>query len=173
MLEHIDVYNSELPEGQRLFGRTITVINRSEVVGRPLAALLANDGARVYSADENGLLEYHRGDNLALPRHQVFETIVTLNEALAMSDTVITGVPSPAYKLDASLLKPGVVAVNFSTFKNMGQDVRDKASVFVPSVGKVTIAMLQRNLLRLATAQQDALKVQEGQSSIQSLALGV
>lgn len=29
----------------------ITVINRSEVVGRPLGALLANDGARVLSAD--------------------------------------------------------------------------------------------------------------------------
>lgn len=29
----------------------ITVINRSEVVGRPLAALLANDGARVLSVD--------------------------------------------------------------------------------------------------------------------------
>lgn len=31
--------------------KVITVINRSEVVGRPLAALLANDGARVLSVD--------------------------------------------------------------------------------------------------------------------------
>jgi methylenetetrahydrofolate dehydrogenase (NAD+) len=31
--------------------KVVTVINRSEVVGRPLAALLANDGARVFSVD--------------------------------------------------------------------------------------------------------------------------
>lgn len=42
------MYNTFLDYGKRLFGRRITVINRSEVVGRPLAALLANDGAEVY-----------------------------------------------------------------------------------------------------------------------------
>lgn len=47
-LEYVGVYNQILPYGQRAYGKTITVINRSEVVGRPLAALLANDGARVF-----------------------------------------------------------------------------------------------------------------------------
>ncbi|KAL9713088.1 Methylenetetrahydrofolate dehydrogenase [NAD(+)] [Leucoagaricus gongylophorus] len=50
-LEYVGVYNKLLPYGDRAYGRTITVINRSEVVGRPLAALLANDGARVLSVD--------------------------------------------------------------------------------------------------------------------------
>jgi len=66
-LEYVGVYNRLLPYGDRAYGRTITVINRwvctwpsqsfldfghsSEVVGRPLAALLANDGARVLSVD--------------------------------------------------------------------------------------------------------------------------
>ncbi|KAF8656051.1 hypothetical protein AX16_002787 [Volvariella volvacea WC 439] len=50
-LEHIGVYNRLLPYGDRAYGKTVTVINRSEVVGRPLAALLANDGARVLSVD--------------------------------------------------------------------------------------------------------------------------
>ena len=49
ILEYLNIYNTILPYGNRLFGHTICVVNRSEVVGRPLAALLANDGACVYS----------------------------------------------------------------------------------------------------------------------------
>jgi methylenetetrahydrofolate dehydrogenase (NAD+) len=30
-----------------MHGKVATVINRSEIVGRPLAAMLANDGAKV------------------------------------------------------------------------------------------------------------------------------
>ena len=72
ILEHIGVYNMILPYGNRLHGRVITIINRSEVVGRPLAALLANDGAKVYSVDEFGLLQFDRGENIKLAHHEVF-----------------------------------------------------------------------------------------------------
>ncbi len=136
-----------------MHGRTITVINRSEVVGRPLAALLANDGAKVISVDVNGLLEFHRGEGLKLKKHVVSETSVTFEEALAQSDVVITGVPSPNYKVKTSLLKDGVVAINFSSFKNFQDDIKSKASIYVPSVGKVTVSMLERNLLRLQEYQ--------------------
>ncbi|KAF8760130.1 Tetrahydrofolate dehydrogenase/cyclohydrolase, catalytic domain [Rhizoctonia solani] len=34
-LEHVGVYNSILDYGDRAYGRTVTIINRSEVVGRP------------------------------------------------------------------------------------------------------------------------------------------
>jgi methylenetetrahydrofolate dehydrogenase (NAD+) len=71
ILEYIGAYNSILPYGDRLHGRTVTIINRSEVVGRPLAALLANDGARVYSVDEFGILRFDRGENIKLNRHEV------------------------------------------------------------------------------------------------------
>jgi len=70
-LEHIGIYNKILPYGNRLHGRHITIINRSEVVGRPLAALLANDGAKVYSVDEHGILEFHRGEGIKLMKHEV------------------------------------------------------------------------------------------------------
>ena len=33
-----------LPVGNRMEGKRVTIINRSEIVGRPLGALLANDG---------------------------------------------------------------------------------------------------------------------------------
>lgn len=71
ILEYIGAYNKLLPEGDRLHGKTITVVNRSEVVGRPLAALMANDGARVFSVDENGILEFHRGAGIQLKKHEV------------------------------------------------------------------------------------------------------
>ena len=71
ILEYIGVYNMILPYGNRLHGRTVTIINRSEVVGRPLAALLANDGACIYSADEFGILKFHRGENIKLDHQMV------------------------------------------------------------------------------------------------------
>lgn len=149
ILEHVGVYNSILEYGKRLHGRTITVINRSEVVGRPLAALLANDGAKVYSVDINDIIEFHRGEGLKFSKHEVFDTKITLDEALAMSDVVISGVPSQSYKVPTEKLKEGVVAINFASFKNFQEEIKSKASIYVPSVGKVTVAMLQRNLVRL------------------------
>ncbi|CAG8446085.1 15448_t:CDS:2 [Acaulospora morrowiae] len=149
VLEYIGVYNAILPYGNRLHGRVITVVNRSEIVGRPLAALLANDGGKVHSVDINGVQEFYRGTGLRLKQHQVRETNLELKDIIPISDVVITGVPSPGYKLPTSLLREGVIAINFSTFKNFEDDVKEKASIYVPSVGKVTIAMLERNLLRL------------------------
>ncbi len=58
------MYNTILPYGNRLFGHTVCVVNRSEVVGRPLAALLANDGATVYSVDVEGVQRFSRGEGI-------------------------------------------------------------------------------------------------------------
>ena len=144
------MYNQVLSHGNRLHGKTITIVNRSEIVGRPLAALLANDGARVFSVDVHGILEFHRGKGLALRKHEVVETErQSLDQVVPISDVVITGVPNAHYHLDTALLKEGVVAVNFSSTKNFPDNVVDKASLYVPSVGKVTVTMLERNLCRL------------------------
>jgi methylenetetrahydrofolate dehydrogenase (NAD+) len=70
-LESIGVYNSVLAYGNRLHGKTITIVNRSEVVGRPLAALLANDGGKVYSVDVTGIMEFNRGIGIKLQKHEV------------------------------------------------------------------------------------------------------
>ncbi|KAI8812170.1 hypothetical protein BJ742DRAFT_866732 [Cladochytrium replicatum] len=154
ILEYIGVYNKILGEGDRLHGKVVTVVNRSEVVGRPLAALLANDGAKVFSVDEYGVMEFHRGTGLRLRKHEVRECDLTVEEALARSDVVISGVPSKIYKVPIAPLKDGVVAINFSTNNNfVEEEIKTRASIYVPSVGKVTVAMLQRNLLRLKTHQ--------------------
>lgn len=105
ILEYIGVYNSILPYGNRLFGRTITVVNRSEIVGRPLAALLANDGASVYSVDIDGIQHYTRGEGIKMKRHHSVDTELKLEEVVPKSDVVITGVPTKSYKFPVNLLK--------------------------------------------------------------------
>lgn len=149
VLEVLGIYNTMLTYGNRLYGRTVLVVNRSEIVGRPLAALLANDGAVVYSADINGIQKYTRGEGLRYVKHTVSEASVSLEEAAKQCDVVITGVPSPNYKFPVEYLKDGAVCINFSSEKNFSPEVKQRASFYVPSTGKVTIIMLLRNLLRL------------------------
>ncbi|CBQ72981.1 related to MTD1-methylenetetrahydrofolate dehydrogenase (NAD+) [Sporisorium reilianum SRZ2] len=173
-LEAIGVYDRELPYGDRLFGKTITVVNRSEVVGRPLAALLSNDGAKVYSVDIDSIQEFNKraaepsaepqgrarsdkvkqahAQNTASqlrPHHVVRNCSMSAEECIRASDVVISGVPSANYKIETEWIKRGAVCVNFSSEKNFKPDVRTRASMYLPAIGKTTIAMLQRNLLRL------------------------
>ena len=165
-LESIGVYDRSLPYGDRLFGKTIAVINRSEVVGRPLAALLSNDGARVLSIDIDSIQEFNKRTerersaavrdaherNAAArlrPHHVVRASSLSAEECIRSAHVVIAGVPSPNYKVPTDWIQPGTVCINFSSEKNFMPDVRTKASMYLPAIGKTTIAMLQRNLLRL------------------------
>jgi hypothetical protein len=148
ILEYLRIYNTILPYGNRLHGRTITVINRSEVVGRPLAALLANDGACVYSVDISDVQEFNRGVGLRKRRHEVVDKPGwTLDNCLPISDVVISGVPGDKYKVPLEKMRDGAVCINFSSERNFTPEVKEKASIYVPAIGKVTIAVLLRNLL--------------------------
>ncbi|KAL8791068.1 MAG: hypothetical protein Q9213_000275, partial [Squamulea squamosa] len=148
ILEYLKVYNTILPYGNRLFGHSISIVNRSEVVGRPLAALLANDGACVYSVDIKDVQQFTRGKGIKKSRYDVVElNDWTLEDCVPLSDVVISGVPGDAFKFPTHLLKEGAICINFSTEKNFGPEVKDKASIYVPAVGKVTIIVLLRNLL--------------------------
>ncbi len=138
----LSVYALDAPPGQQARGKTATVFNRSEVVGRPLAAMLAHDGARVFSFDVDGVLLYEDGTTK--------ETKATRASALAESEIVITGVPSRDFPLvRADEVKEGAVCVNFSTVKNIDDGVIARAGAFLPRVGPITVAMLLRNTLRL------------------------
>jgi methylenetetrahydrofolate dehydrogenase (NADP+)/methenyltetrahydrofolate cyclohydrolase len=132
-----------------LAGKRICVFNRSEVVGRPLASMLANDGAEVVSFDVDGpqLFAPAAEDGA----HTVEETTIDRAAALAQADIVVTGVPSRSFPLvRAAEIQANAVCVNFSTLKNFDDDVLAKASVFVPRVGPMTVTMVLRNALRLA-----------------------
>lgn len=151
VLEYLHIYNSILPYGNRLFGRTITVINRSEVVGRPLAALLANDGACVYSVDLDDVQQFTRGQGLKKRHHDVHKKPGwSLADCVPLSEVVISGVPGEEFKVPSDLIRDGAICINFSSEKNfVAEEIKERASIFVPAIGKVTIAVLLRNLLRL------------------------
>jgi 5,10-methylene-tetrahydrofolate dehydrogenase/methenyl tetrahydrofolate cyclohydrolase len=115
------------PAGTQARGKTATVFNRSEVVGRPLAAMLAHDGARVFSFDVDGVLLYED--------HKTKETTSTRAQALAESDIIITGVPSRDFELiRKEEVREGAVCINFSTYKNMEESVLDRAPRPCPRV---------------------------------------
>lgn len=146
VLEHLGAYDSTLPVGDRLCGKTVVVVNRSEVVGRPLAAMLANDGAEVYSIDIDNVYIFRRGKLEEPPEKETTETLVP------RADVVILGVPSASYKLDVNLVKEGAIVLNVATSKNIDEAAllsTVKNVKYVAQVGKVTVAMLERNLLRL------------------------
>ena len=86
------------------------------MVGRPLAALLANDGARVFSVDIDSIQEYNKrpaagagagaGEGARLSRayhpHHVVRAAppeMDLERCLALSDVVVSAVPSATYKV--------------------------------------------------------------------------
>jgi len=122
--------------------KTVTIFNRSEVVGRPLAAMLSNDGARVFSFDINGPLEFSGG--------RPAEIEITRHQALAQSDIVITGVPSESFqKVSATEIRKDAVCLNFSFYANFEEDVSTHTGIFIPRIGPVTVAMCMRNTLRL------------------------
>jgi len=177
ILEYLRIYNTILPYGNRLFGHTITVINRSEVVGRPLAALLANDGACVYSVDIKDVQQFTRGEGIRKRKHEVTDKEGwALEQCLPLSDVVISGVPGDSYTVPVSTIRDGAVCINFSSGKvsqgcacnlyamqtadvyqqNFSPQVKEKAAIYVPAIGKVTIGILLRNLLRLAQNQNSA-----------------
>lgn len=133
------------PYGLPLQHQTITIFNRSDVVGRPLAHMLSNDGAMVYSFDEHG------GTIIPPQGQQIAEgSSITRSLALQQSDIVITGVPSDKFeKIKASELHPGVVGVNFSFINNFSDEAKIFVDTYIPRVGALTVAMCLRNALRL------------------------
>jgi methylenetetrahydrofolate dehydrogenase (NAD+) len=143
ILEHLGVYDKSQPDGDHLKGVNITVINRSDIVGRPLAAMLANDGADVYSADIDSLYLFRRGK--LIPSEE------TQENACKKSRVIITGVPVKSYKLPLEWVSEDTVVINVASFKNVDEAelLQIKGVQYVPLVGKVTVAMLERNLLRL------------------------
>lgn len=138
-----------------LGGVRACVINRSDIVGRPLAAMLANDGAEVVSFDVDGAVVFEpAGPHHA---HTVRDTDHTRAQALANADVVITGVPHRSFDLvTGNEIKPGAICVNFSQFRNFDDSILEVASAFVPRVGPMTVTMAIRNLVRLATTIQVA-----------------
>jgi len=137
-------YDKSRSIGRHCEGKVVTVINRSEIVGRPLAAMLANDGADVYSVDINSIYLF-RGGRLNKVDNETVESLVR------KSNIVVTGVPTKSYILPTEWIQPNTTVVNVASFKNVDEEalLKIEGVTYVPMVGKVTVAMLERNLMRL------------------------
>ncbi len=131
------------PEETRpIEGKRVTIFNRSEVNGRPLAVMMSNDGAQVFSFDVGGPMLFENA--------KPFESRITRAEALAQSDIVVTGVPSRSFeKIRTNEIREGTVCINFSSIPNFDDDIETHTNIYIPRVGPMTVAMCMRNTLRL------------------------
>mmetsp|Transcript_7963 Transcript_7963/g.12462 ORF Transcript_7963/g.12462 Transcript_7963/m.12462 type:complete len:375 (+) Transcript_7963:116-1240(+) len=137
-------YDKSKTIGRHMEGQTVTIINRSEIVGRPLAAMLANDGADVYSVDIDSIYLFRGGRLYACDGE-------TPESCVRKSSVVVTGVPTKDYRLPSEWIQPNTTVVNVASFKNVNEDeiLQIENVTYIPMVGKVTVAMLERNLMRL------------------------
>lgn len=129
--------------------QTISIVNRSEIMGRPLAVMLAEKGATVYSIDINSILQF-RPDGKRLRRCNLQTT--TLENCLRESNVVVAGVPQADFRLSLSSISEGSTIVNVSEFPNVCEETlfRERPDIkYIPQVGKVTVATLSMNLMNL------------------------
>jgi 5,10-methylene-tetrahydrofolate dehydrogenase/Methenyl tetrahydrofolate cyclohydrolase len=140
-------YDSEKPIGRRLEGVTVTIFNRSQIVGRPLASLLANDGACVYSVDEHSVVMIKPG----VVWNRCFLMKKDIRSCVEKSSIIVTGVPSSTFRIPTGWIKPNSTVVNVASEPNI--DVNELAKIpgiqYIPAVGKVTVALLEHNLVQL------------------------
>jgi methylenetetrahydrofolate dehydrogenase (NAD+) len=63
----------------------------------------------------------------------------------------VTGVPTKNYRLPTEWIQENTTVINVASFKNVDEEslLKIPGVVYVPLVGKVTVAMLERNLMRL------------------------
>lgn len=143
ILDNLGAYDKEKEVGNQLQGTVVTIVNRSEIVGRPLAAMLANDGADVYSVDIDSIFKLS-GTHPEMVNE-------TPDLVARKSNIIITGVPVKSYRFPVEAIQPGTIVVNVSSFRNIDkkQLMQIPGVKYVSMVGKVTVAMLERNLLRL------------------------
>jgi len=129
--------------------QTIAIVNRSEIMGRPLAVMLAEKGATVYSIDVDSILQF-RPNGKRLRRCNPKTT--TLESCLEESNIIVAGVPSADFRLPLSRIKQGSTIVSVSEFPNVCEDTlfEERPDIkYIPQVGKVTVATLSLNLMNL------------------------
>lgn len=133
-------------------GKDVTIVGRSNVIGKPLANLLIRDAAQ--------------GNATVTVCHSKTQD---LSEKTRRADIVVTACGVPEL-IDGSMLSPGVVVIDVSANRQAGTDDRDaevvgdiefesakeKANAITPvpgGVGPVTLAALLQNVVRAAERQ--------------------
>jgi methylenetetrahydrofolate dehydrogenase (NAD+) len=123
----------------------------SSVFGKPLALMLANAGAYVYSIDINDIILFHRPSPTSTSR-EITSTLIDQNqqcEILGLSDMIISAVPNPDYRVPIPIngLKAGVGLMNVATGENFCEIAKRDAGWYIPRVGGITRRCLMMNAL--------------------------
>lgn len=120
-------------------GAFVTVVNNSMRVGKPLGLMLENLGATVVKC-----YDLTRPDDL--------------EHCVRRADIVVTAVPDPAFRVDASWVKRGAAVVDVSYQGNVDVRVLERRAALytVPEnrLGKITRAMMLVNLIYCARCRE-------------------
>jgi 5,10-methylene-tetrahydrofolate dehydrogenase/methenyl tetrahydrofolate cyclohydrolase len=133
---------------------TVSVINRSEIMGRPLAVMLARKGATVYSIDIDSILQFQPNGRM----HRCNTADITLQNCLTDSNVVVTGVPDPDFQLPLNFIQKGSTIISVSEYPNVCEETllsQRPDILYIPQVGKVTVAVLENNLVHLKKLNLD------------------
>lgn len=147
----VGAFDPSKPVGKRFENLTVTIINRSQIFGRPLASMLANDGANVYSVDKDSIVLIKSGGAGDGGMNRCFAMDKSVQECIQDSSVIVTGVPSSTFTVPSQWIQPGSTVINVASEPNVDVDeLRDISGVqYVGQVGKVTVALLEHNLVRL------------------------
>lgn len=134
-------------ESKQFENITMTIINRSEVLGLPLATMLSNQGATIYSVNIDSILKF-------LPNGKVRRehATTTVEQCVRNSSVVVSGVPSNTFKVPTEWISKNATVINVATESNFDEETicnEELGVTYVPHVGRVTVAALEYNLMRL------------------------
>lgn len=134
--------------------QVISIVNRSEIWGRPLATMLSVLGATVFSIDVNSIIRFQPYGKRPPQR---CTANMKLEDCLKESHVIVTGVPHPNFKIPTNSISPGSTVVNVSEFPNVCEEsILHRTDMrYVPQIGKVTVAVLEQNLVQLHRFRQD------------------
>lgn len=138
--------HSNRNSARKWLGHTVTVVNRSEILGRPLAGLLSLQGATVYSVDVESILVFEEDGRLRRCND------MELADCVRQSSVIVSGVPTSDFSLPMDEIQSGTMVIDVSEGScNVEEEVLlQKPNVqLVSNVGKVTVAALEQNLIRL------------------------
>ena len=146
--QSIDDDDNIANDRRKLFDNTIvTIINRSEVLGLPLATMLSNQGATVYSINIDSILQFSPDGKV---KREHFST--TLKECIQKSSIIVSGVPSHTFQVPTEWIQKYTTVINVAAETNFDEDTicnEERCITYVPHVGRVTVAALEYNLMSL------------------------
>jgi len=119
--------------------KNIVILGKGDLVGKPVSFLLKNRGLKVISLDQSS---------------------ESKNEVIKNADVIISGIGRPNF-IKGEMLKKSVILIDAGTSESNGslsgdvdmESIKNVASVISPvpgGVGPVTIAMLFKNVLKVA-----------------------